>query len=96
MADEVGAAAPRWRRVILKLSGEALSEPSGFGIDPPILAKLAESIKPGSDRIRTSSRLIPNGQSSRLEVDEGVIRLIANAVLLYRDTEFGAAAFDKE
>jgi uridylate kinase len=44
MADEVGATAPRWRRVILKLSGEALAEPSGFGIDPPILAKLAGEI----------------------------------------------------
>ena len=50
----------------------------------------------GSDRIRLSSRLIPNGEASRIEVDEGVIKLIADAVMLYRDAEFGAAAFDKE
>jgi uridylate kinase len=35
---------PRWRRVVLKLSGEALAGPSGFGIDPPVLAKLAGEV----------------------------------------------------
>ncbi len=58
----------------------------------PVLAKVAESIKPGSDRIRLSSRLVPNGEATRIEVDEGVIKLIAEAVMLYRDAEFGAAA----
>jgi uridylate kinase len=44
VGGDAGAAAPRWGRVILKLSGEALAGPSGFGIDPPILAKLAGEI----------------------------------------------------
>lgn len=36
--------APRWRRVVLKLSGEALSEPAGGGIDGGVLAQLAAEL----------------------------------------------------
>jgi hypothetical protein len=60
----------------------------------PLLAKVAESIKPGSDRIRISSRLVPNGEATRIEVEEGVIKLIADGVMMYREAraaaEFGA------
>jgi uridylate kinase len=36
---------PRWRRVVLKLSGEALAEPSGFGLDAGVLELVATEIR---------------------------------------------------
>lgn len=39
-----GSAPSRWKRVILKLSGEALAEPSGSGIDGHVLGQLAGDI----------------------------------------------------
>ncbi len=36
---------PRYKRVLLKLSGEALMGESEFGIDPRTLAKIAEQVK---------------------------------------------------
>jgi uridylate kinase len=35
---------PRWQRIVLKLSGEALSEPSGSGLDIDVLTQLASEI----------------------------------------------------
>ena len=37
-------AAPAYRRIVLKLSGEALAGRQGYGIDPEILARVAEEI----------------------------------------------------
>jgi uridylate kinase len=37
--------APRYKRILLKLSGEALMGPERFGIHPPTLAGIAEQIK---------------------------------------------------
>ena len=34
----------KYKRVLLKLSGEALSGARGYGIDPPILAEIAGHI----------------------------------------------------
>lgn len=34
----------RWRRVLLKLSGEAFAGGQGFGIDPPTVRRIAEEI----------------------------------------------------
>ena len=39
-----GHQTPRWQRVVLKLSGEALAGPSGFGLDNDILRQLATEI----------------------------------------------------
>ena len=36
---------PRYRRVMLKLSGEALAGKLGYGIDPDVVAEMAESLK---------------------------------------------------
>jgi uridylate kinase len=35
---------PRWSRVVLKLSGEALAEPTGFGLDSGVLHRIAFEI----------------------------------------------------
>jgi uridylate kinase len=37
--------APRWSRVVLKLSGEALSQESGFGLDPAVLRQVASEVR---------------------------------------------------
>jgi uridylate kinase len=39
------SAAPRYKRILLKLSGEALMGPERFGIHPPTLSGIAEQIK---------------------------------------------------
>ncbi|MGL4796174.1 MAG: UMP kinase, partial [Aeromonas jandaei] len=36
---------PAYRRVLLKLSGEALQGAEGFGIDPAVLDRMAQEIK---------------------------------------------------
>jgi uridylate kinase len=41
MSDEMR---PRWSRVVLKLSGEALAEPTGFGLDANVLHQVATEI----------------------------------------------------
>jgi uridylate kinase len=35
----------RWNRIVLKLSGEALAEPSGFGIDQSVVSTVAAEIR---------------------------------------------------
>jgi len=37
-------ATPRYKRVLLKLSGEALTTPGAFGIDPDVVHRIAEEI----------------------------------------------------
>ena len=44
MAASTDGRKPRWNRVVLKLSGEALAEPSRTGIDVDVLAQLASEI----------------------------------------------------
>lgn len=36
---------PRYRRVVLKLSGEALAGPQGYGIDPSVIVNVAEQVR---------------------------------------------------
>src|SRR5262245_21573239 len=38
------AAKPAYRRVLLKLSGEALMGPEGYGISPPVLGRIAAEV----------------------------------------------------
>lgn len=40
---------PKYKRVLLKLSGEALAGSKGFGIDPVMLGKVCDSIKKVTD-----------------------------------------------
>jgi uridylate kinase len=42
-------AAPKYKRVLIKLSGEAFSGDKGFGIDPSISARIAKEIKRVTD-----------------------------------------------
>ena len=36
---------PKYKRVILKLSGEALAGAAGFGINPPVIKEMVKEIK---------------------------------------------------
>ena len=46
---EEGFKTPKFRRVVLKLSGEALAGEKGFGIDPDVLAAVAKEIQSARD-----------------------------------------------
>jgi uridylate kinase len=45
MAADAGTARPAYRRVVLKLSGEALAGSQGYGIDPPVLVRIGQEIR---------------------------------------------------
>jgi uridylate kinase len=45
MAAGAGTARPTYRRVVLKLSGEALAGSLGYGIDPPVLERMAAEVR---------------------------------------------------
>lgn len=44
MSDGVAGAEPRWKRVVLKLSGEAFAGSAGYGVDGVIVKQIAEEI----------------------------------------------------
>ena len=41
----MGEVKPKYRRILLKLSGEALAGRQGYGIDPEIIASIAEEVR---------------------------------------------------
>ena len=45
MAARAGAVRPAYRRVVLKLSGEALAGSQGYGIDPQVLERIAIEVR---------------------------------------------------
>jgi uridylate kinase len=46
---DAGPARPAYRRIVLKLSGEALAGDQGYGIDPPVLERLGAEIRDVTD-----------------------------------------------
>ncbi len=49
MRADAGPARPAYRRIVLKLSGEALAGDQGYGIDPPVLERLGAEIRDVTD-----------------------------------------------
>ena len=45
MAADAGCSRPAYRRVVLKLSGEALAGNLGYGIDPPVLSRIGQEVR---------------------------------------------------
>ena len=45
MASDAGPTRPAYRRIVLKLSGEALAGDQGYGIDPPMLDRVAAEMR---------------------------------------------------
>ena len=52
---------PRWKRVVLKLSGEALAEPTGFGLDTNTLQQVATEIKAVRDDLGVDVAIVVGG-----------------------------------
>jgi uridylate kinase len=45
MAAEAGTRRPAYRRIVLKLSGEALAGSQGYGLDPSVLVRIGSEIR---------------------------------------------------
>ena len=45
MTADAGSPRPAYRRIVLKLSGEALAGSQGYGIDPPVLDRIAAEMR---------------------------------------------------
>jgi len=45
VAADAGCPRPAYRRVVLKLSGEALAGSLGYGIDPPVLSRIGQEVR---------------------------------------------------
>ena len=52
---------PRWKRVVLKLSGEALAEPTGFGLDTTTLRQVATEIKEVREQLGIDISIVVGG-----------------------------------
>ncbi len=61
MALTTSATAPRWKRVVLKLSGEALAEPSGFGLDAAVLNQIAVELRDTRSELGTDIAVVVGG-----------------------------------
>jgi len=46
---DAGSGRPAYRRIVLKLSGEALAGDQGYGIDPPVLERIGAEIRDVTD-----------------------------------------------
>ena len=49
MRADAGSGRPAYRRIVLKLSGEALAGDQGYGIDPPVLERIGAEIRDVTD-----------------------------------------------
>ncbi|HUF91194.1 MAG TPA: UMP kinase [Candidatus Limnocylindria bacterium] len=45
MTADAGPERPAYRRIVLKISGEALAGGQGYGVDPPVLERIAAEIR---------------------------------------------------
>ena len=85
---------PRWKRILLKLSGEALAGSQPFGVDPDTVKRLAEGIletqKTGVDVavVVGGGNIIRGGKASKKGVDRasadymGMLGTVINALAL--------------
>jgi uridylate kinase len=52
---------PAWSRVVLKLSGEALAEPTGFGLDNGVLTQVAHEVREAREQLGTDIAIVVGG-----------------------------------
>jgi len=52
---------PAWSRIVLKLSGEALAEPTGFGLDSAVLTQVAEEVRGARDELGVDIAIVVGG-----------------------------------
>ncbi len=60
MSAAAGSVRPAYRRIVLKLSGEALAGSQGYGIDPEILVRISEEIRGVAD-LRVQAAIVIGG-----------------------------------
>ncbi len=70
--------APQYKRVLLKLSGEALAGKKGFGIDNGVVSDIAQAIKKISDRGVQVAIVVGGGNIFRGRTGEGMDRTTAD------------------
>lgn len=70
--------APQYKRVLLKLSGEALAGKKGFGIDSEIVSNIAQAIKKINDRGVQVAIVIGGGNIFRGRTGKGMDRTTAD------------------
>ncbi|MSO31671.1 MAG: UMP kinase [Ilumatobacteraceae bacterium] len=52
---------PHWSRVVLKLSGEALAEPTGFGLDNSVLQQVAQELRETKAELEVDIAIVVGG-----------------------------------
>jgi uridylate kinase len=94
-SDGHGTPKPRWERVVLKLSGEALAEPSGFGLDVGVLQQIATEVVECRSELGVDIAIVVGGGNfwrgttaaaegmDRAQADQmGMIATVMNALAL--------------
>ncbi len=94
MTNPSQSPAPRYRRIVLKLSGEALAGPEGFGIDPDQATVIAHKIKSvtdlgvqvalviGAGNLWRGSKGVQRGMSQATADHMGMIATVMNGLAL--------------
>lgn len=94
MTNPSQSPAPRYRRIVLKLSGEALAGPEGFGIDPDQATVIAHKIKSvtdlgvqvalviGAGNLWRGSKSVQRGMSQATADHMGMIATVMNGLAL--------------
>lgn len=90
---------PKYKRVVLKLSGEALAGEAGFGIQPPVISEFADQIKEVHDMGVEIAIVVGGGNIWRGQVGEelgmeraqadymGMLATVMNALALQDSLE---------
>jgi uridylate kinase len=76
----MGACAYKYKRVLLKLSGEALAGGQGFGIDPATISKIAKEVAAAVAGGVQAALVIGGGNFIRGASAEGVSRVAGDAM----------------
>jgi uridylate kinase len=99
MQDTRNGAEPIYKRVLLKVSGEALVAESGFGIDPKVIARIARDIRSavemgvvvgvviGGGNIFRGVSLAAKGADRVLADHMGMLATVMNALALRMELE---------
>ncbi|MCS7264174.1 MAG: UMP kinase [Armatimonadetes bacterium] len=72
---------PRWKRILLKMSGEVLGGKSGFGLDPNVVNRIANEIKQVHDLGVDIGVVVGGGNFFRgveIAVEQGMDRVTAD------------------
>ena len=69
---------PKYKRIVIKLSGEALAGKNGFGIDPPTVQRICEAIKEVFEKDVEIAIVVGGGNFWRGRFGEGMVKATAD------------------